>query len=464
MPYGRRYRRHRARGGRLRRRSRRYPARRPKVSRKRSRSRFRKVPKSIKRAGRLACPVVYECLKKIAASNTTYNLMSCLGSKSCTVDKFATAVPMAITSGPFSGATGEAIEPCGYLGFNLYEDPTARDGIGLSRVTQHPASILYTGTPVDFHVFPLLAQTNPQVATAIFNENNCRTSSTANIISYDNRHKQVIIWPPIDSTSATGSTWDVVFKQKLIMHEIVWWVPDLTTIEDKFLVVTEGASNTCAETQTALRARNTWLRQMYNAYFVKRPVLDDGESAAPTTMLDIVDICTAGPAIGGDTYMEPTVDATPLLAIANDNMWPLQRTTIEYQLGGIQDRRKEAKPYWNRKRTFTRPMRDYFRAGTGVHEATATGVLSPGQHILISAGRKFNINKKMQWERVAADAVPDSSVREVCPRGCYVYVKYWYFMSGMQIGITLANTIRPGVSNVCPERPMKTNILKWQNV
>lgn len=371
---------------------------------------------------------------------------------------------MALGSGPFSGDTGETMLSCGYLGFNLYEDPTARDGIGLSRTTQHPASILYAGTPVDFHVFPLLAQTNPLAATAIFNENNCRTSSTANILSYDNRHRQVIRWPAIDTASASGSFWDVAYKMRLIMHEVVYWVPDLTTVEDKFLVVTEAASNTCAETQVALRARNTWLRQMYNAYFVKRPVLDDGEDAVPTTMLDIVEICSGGPAIAGDTYMEPTVTATPLLAIGNDNVWPIQKTSLEYMLGGIQDRKKEARPYWSRKRTFRRPRRPVGTLGMGVHEATATGVVVPGVFQKIRAGRMFNINKKMQWERVAADAAPDSTVREVCPRGCYVYVKYWYFMSGEQQAAAVVNTLAPDVFNVCPENPVKTNILKWQNI
>lgn len=452
MPYGRRRRRRYSRRPIRRRKYRRLSRGRKKVS-----SKFKGIPRRIKRQAKLACPVVYECLKKIAIRNKTYCLKTCAGLKTTSIVKFALAgaANMTVSQGPFSAGTGEDAETCGYFSAgNVYNVPTAfAEGNGLSLVDHHPASVEYRNTPFDFQVFPLLAMANPTVADARFNENNCRVAHSCNIISWDNRHHIRIEWPTIDQAGAGLA--DAARDQYLMMHEVVWWVPDLTTVTGNALVAVVPAS--AAAAQVSSRLQRTWTRQMYNAYFVKHPIAD-------ASITDVIDYTAGSTANASNTFNEPLVDSAPATEIGDDNMLPQFRDELQYLAAGIEDRKKDGKPFWNRKRYYRRPRGNL--TGNNVNTSTSAQTVSlPQVSKIISAGRKFNINKSMEWDRTTPDATPDSAVREVCPRGCYVYVKYWYYANNFRssTAIPTATPIHPNLSMAFVGKVDKTHILIWNN-
>lgn len=423
--------------------------------RKRRRTKaFAPTSKRIKRAGAIACPVVYECLKKIADSNVIWSLKSCAGSVATTVDKFSSSTAFNALQGPFTTGTGEAIDNCGYLGINVYQDPNAVPSAGAISTEMHPASTEYRHMPFDVNVFPMIAMTNPVVSAGIFNESNCRASNQCNVKFFDNKHSLRIIWPQFESV-VTGTLW-AVKKMTLSMHEVVYWVKDLSTIEDNALVNTAAQTATHELTQARLRISRSWLKQMYNAYFVNHP-LDDSDIGVGGAGADEIDLTTT---VAFDTFDEQQPAAS---RINDDNTLPRWRDASEFIANGVTDRRKDAKPIWNRRRTFRRP---YPRlTGSVVHEdGTVNTGSQPEVHTHIRAGKRFHINEKMEWERIAADAVPDTTVREVVPRGCYVYCKYWYLKPNSPAVTALVKELAPSVSLAFTGAVDKTHVLAWQNM
>ncbi len=456
----------RARSAPMRRRRRTYKKRSFSKKRRRSakRGHFKTIPKSIKRAGTLACLVVYECLKKLGDTNTCWNIKDCNGNVRSTVDKFASESPFLKFQGPYRGTSESGAMPCGQLGFPIFSDvsnaPT--DLSGAQSTNQNPGDILYKNTPFSDHVFPLLARTNPTVTSALMNAQNCRLGDKCNIIFFDNKHSLRIDWGAIDTTAAIVQ--NIAWDQRLMLHEVVYWIPDIKTVIDNGLVNDQGSVDTVAEAQVQLRLARSWSRRMYNAYFVAHPVLDDGT----TSLLDVVDITTGGLTEAFDCWNEPlhVTQANRDLQITDDNMLPRFRDTKEYLAAGVLDRRKDARPVWNKKRKFRRPRYGAGRYGVAVHEAGAGSCVLPQQHTYVTAGRRFNINKNMQWEKTEADSNPDSTVREVCPRGCYYYRQYWYFSTNSTVASTsVASTSGlPIISISHTRRVDKTMIVKFQNL
>ncbi len=461
MPYGRRsYRRHR-RNYRRRGKYRRSRFRRPKVSRKRSRKTFAKTPRSVKRAGRLACPVVYECIKKIADSNVTWNLKSCEGVVTTTVDDFAsTGADFSKAQGPYSATSETTMPPCGQMGMPIFSDVAVAQ---VQACVQHPADIRYRFTPFNYHVFPMLAMTNPS-AGAAFNADNCRTTNQCTIASFDNSHSLRITWPADQGTSTLEL--EGIWGNTLTLHEVVWWIPNLTTVIDQGLVATTAETDTVAEAQAVLRTSRSWLKRMYNAYFCTHPVLDDGEAASPTAMLDVVDITTGAPTIGFDCWNEPlyVTAANRALQISDENVRPRHRDTKEYMAPGVLNRRKDARPKWQRKRTFRRPRNTWRRNGIAVDESGPGGWGLSARTQYIRAGKRFPINKKMEWEKLIADGSPGDEVREVVPRGCFCYVQYWYYRTGVPDATFITTAIAPSIDLDFTDHVDKTMVLKWQNL
>lgn len=412
----------------------------------------------MRRSATLACPIVKRCLVTLAESNIAYVFKSCVGIVTTSVDDFAAGGASEFASaeaGPFALGTGEDVQPCGYQGLHIYANPVAHPGAGMVLSDCHPANATgYVEMPWDVNVFPMLAMTNPTVADAVFNENNCRSTRKVTIHYFDNRHHARIVWPRVNDIS--NGIYEHIKYAYLQVHEVVWRVPDLTTIETHKLVAAFSASTTVAATQALLRTRNKWLFQMYNAYYVKHPVVD-------ATITDVTDIVTGPPVNAFDTYHEPTVLATPLLVIANDNILPRTRDAKEYIAVGVLDRRKDAKPVWQRKRKYRRPT-GAVGSNVAVHEDGSTGAfVIPQTEQIISCGNKFNINAQMVWEKVVPDAAPDSTVREVVPRGAYVYCKYHYYDSMMPSGTALDTAFAPKVFLSFTRTVDKTHITKWSN-
>ncbi len=417
------------------------------------RGHFKAIPKAVRRAGTLACPVVYECLKKLADSNDCYAIKRCAGIVESTVDSFgATTTTFDADQGPASLGTAEVMPACGLFGINIYANPVEVPSAGLSTTLHTPGTTAYREIPWDFHVFPLLAMTNPTATAPLMNENNCRTNQQCTIISWDNRHRFRIQWAAIDTTSA--EEYQSTYKSYFMMHEVVWWVPDLSTVEDNGLVATDAGSDTVAETQVLLRLQRQWLKQMYNAYFVNHPIDD-------ASIIDEVDIVTGPPVNAFDTFNEPDTAANPENNISMDNLGPSFRDSKEYMANGVLDRRKDAKPVWNRKKFLRRPRA---RGSFHVHENGGTGGVVNEVTSVHRAGKLFQINKKMQWEKTAVDATPDTNVRDVCPRGCYVYIKYFYYNTGMLSGTTQAITRAPTIRIDLTNKVDRTHRLKWVNI
>lgn len=431
------------------------------------RGHFKTIPKAVRRAGTLACPVVYECIKKIADTNTTYALKDCDGVVTTTVDKFVTTYSFDKVQGPYDGVSETTIPPCGQMGMPIFSN-VATGNSGAQTCTNHPADILYRETPFWYHAFPLLAMSNP-AAGAKFNGDNCRDSNTCNIISFDNRHSMRITWPAVTTTAS-----DIVeglWGGTLMLHEVVWWVPDLSTIIDQAIVNTSAQVATVALAQVRLRICRSWLKRMYNAYFCPHPVLDDGPpipvGGSTTAMLDVVDIVTGAVADAFDCWNEPlhTTSANQALQITDDNMMPRFRDTKEYMATGVLDRRKDARPVWNKKRTFRRPRSiGWQRQGQAVDENAGAGATLNARTQYIKAGRRFPINKKMQWEKLDADSAPGDEVREVVPRGCYVYAKYFYYRTNIPNAAFQIKAIAPTIAMSFTMHVDKTLMLKWQNV
>lgn len=453
MPYGRRRRRRTRRISR-RSRYRRYPSRRKKMSRKRKRTSFRNAPRHIQRKATLACPIVRECLKKIADSNIVWALQSCDGTVRTTVNQFSDTGSLlhAAIQGPYANATAENMEPCGALGLMIYSNPVTNPAAGLVVTTHHPASITYAEMPFDVNVFPMLAMVNPVVTDAIFREDNCRVSTHCNVRYFDNKHSMNITWPAVDQTAVEVP--DFIFRMSLMLHEVVYFVPDLSTIEDNSLVVGNTASDTVAESQVLLRVRNTWLRRMYNSHFVNHPMADADIS-------DVTDIVTGAPTAAFDCFNEPTGAADPDTVINDDNILPRPRDRKQHLANGVTDRRTEASVKWQRKRWFRRP-RDV--RGSNVHEHGGAGIVLQLRHSYIRCGRRFHMNKKFEWERTTADATPDTVVRDVVPRGCFVYVKYWYFRTGQGLTTLQNRAMAPTLTLAFTQSVDKTHILSWQNM
>lgn len=445
MAYGSRHNRRRPRRTRRRRSYRKRRVRRRKMP-------FKKTSRAIRRAGALACPVVYECLKKIADHNQIYSLKDCEGAVRSSRDNFTASEPHLAIAGPFSAGTGEAMEPCGYLGFNVYADPNVVPHAGAMVTDMHPANIEYAGIPLEYQVFPLLAQTNPTITDSAFNENNCRVTSRANIISFDNRHSYRITWPEVinDAANAVG---DLIWNMTLTSYEIVWWVPDLSTVEDNKLVSIVVDTDTHEETQIDIRIRNKWLRQMFNAYICTHPVPD-------STIVDVTDM--SGTTSGNfDQYNEPTAIG---IRVDDDNMLPRSRDPKQFLADGIHDRRKDARKLWMRKKVHKRPKRRNRVGNSRFIVTDAQGMNLASTQSRHRAGRVFHINKNMEWDRQTADSTPDTTVRDVCPRGVYVYCKYWYFRTLAASTVAEDNILAPSVTTTFTGAVDKTHVLKWQNM
>lgn len=399
-------------------------------------------------------------MRKIGNQNTTYNIKDCLGTVTTTVDKFVSETDFDKSQGPYLATSEVTVPPCGMMGMHIYTD-VANDATGCQDVLHHPASVFWRDLPFGHHVFPLLARGNPASAAA-FNADNTRLTDSAYIISFDNRHSLRISWPAVDTTDA--HLLDAVWASRYTMHEVVYWIPDIKTVELNGLVSITADCDTVAEAQVQLRKMRTWSRRMYNAYFVNHPVLDDGTADVPTSLLDVIDIVTGPPTTAFDCYNEPlhVTAANRALQITDDNLLPGWRDTKEYMAAGVYERRKDAKPVWNRKKVFRRPRTPQYYQGAAVHEDAAGGASMNQMFQRVRAGRRFMINKKMVWEKQTADSAPDSAIREVCPRGCYFYQCYWYFQSNAAEGAFQARAnLIPNVSLDFTKHVDKTMVLRW---
>ncbi len=437
---------------------------RRRSSKRTKRGHFKTIPKAVKRAGTLACPVVYECMKKLGDTNIIWSLKNCAGSVSTTKDKFVSSTAFVKVQGPYNGVSETVAESCGLMGMPIYGDVSAGQ-TGCQDVGQNPASVFWSEMPFADQVFPMLARTNPGAASA-FNDETCRTGDKCNIIYFDNRHSLRIQWAAADTADQVGI--ETIWNSTLMLHEVVWWIPDISTVEDKGLVSIGADCDTVAEAQVQLRKKRSWLKRMYNAYFVPHPVLDDGSDTTPTAMLDVVDIVTGALATAFDCWNEPlhTSAANRALQITDDNMMPKFRDTKEYIANGVLARRKQAKPVWNKKRTYRRPRETFRRSGMGVHETAAKGVVLNTRQTYVRCGRRFNINKSMQWEKIAADSAPSATVRQICPRGVYMYAQYWYYRTGAPsaTGAALALVGLPTITLDHTGHVDKTMMLKFQNL
>ncbi len=380
-----------------------------------------------------------------------YTIMSCLGLKSASGDKFATTTTFASVQGPFSAGTGESMSPCGLLGFNYYTDPNSFPACGAVVVDMNPSSATVRSMPVEINVFPLIARTNPTVTSAKENATYCRTKNSANIISFDNRHSYRILWAGAQAVT-TGGVTEMQYNMRLTSYEIVWWVPDLSTIEENKLVMTVAETATHELTQANIRIRNTWLRQMFNAYMCKHPVAD-------ASITDVTDLSgVAGNAF--DTYNEPT---TRTLVVQDDNMLPSRRDPKAIMAEGILERRKEARLLWKRVKVHRRPRQknptlSVVEVGATTNECNMSQIQS--YH---TAGRRFPINKRMEWDQETPDTDVDSTVREVCPRGVYVYAKYWYFQTKNNLPAFASSIQAPSVFLTLTGKVDRSQELRWQN-
>ncbi len=388
-------------------------------------------------------------MKKLDPINEVYTIRSCLGFQEGSTDKFVTSVEFTTLQGPFAGATGELMSPCGLLGFNYYQDPDSISSAGAFVTDHNPANVLYARMGIEFNVFPIIAMTNPTVVDAVFNEQYCRTKNSANVISFDNRHSYRVLWPGV-AADADLSVLQMMYDMTLTSYEIVWWVPDLSTVEDNKLVMTASETVTHELTQTNLRIRNIWLRRMFNAYICKHPVPD-------STITDVTDLSGT---TAFDTYNEPSSRA---IVVDDDSMLPRTRDPKALLANGVFDRRKDARKLWMRKKVHRRPRRQLPNYSV-VEVAGFSGETNiPQRTTFHTAGNKFNINKRMEWDQQTPDTDTDTTVREVCPRGVYVYVKYWYFQTHNTAATFESNALAPIVAVDLIGRVDKSHHLKWQN-
>ncbi len=419
------------------------------MSKKRRRSAFRKPSKAVLRAGRLACPVVAQCLRKIADSNTVWCTKNCNGVKESTVDNFTLGFAFDEAGGPSNN--GETLDTCNFLGIPIFQDPVAAvaatQGGGLVLVGHNPANVLYGGMPLAVNTFPLIAKTNPSCAAA-FNGGTCRESEQSTVTYFDNRHKLRIEWPQVGTTGVGAA--NALKRTHLAMHEVVYWVPDLSTIETNKLVATAAEAASTALIETNLRLQRKWLRRMYNAHFVPHPIAD-------STVQDLVDVTTGATTTPLVTFNE-TLGET--VRISNNNLDSYPRDSSEFIAAGVMDARKEARPVWSRKKKFYRPKSNL---GAMTENTSDFMCLSQLQTSRVTAGKKFHINKKMHWESTTDDATPDAAVRDVCSRGCYVYCQYWIIVTDVLHGTALAASILPFIA-AAETKPGRCQQIRWQNV
>lgn len=437
----------------------------------------------INRAAKIACPVVYKCIQKITDHNIVWSLKNCEGLISSTVDDFADSTAATVEQGPFSLGTGESIDPCGYLSAgNIYKNPAAHPHSGLMLNQMNPANEqYYNEIPLDYHLFPIIAQTNPG-ADANENGQNCRDSTKALINYFDNRHSLRIVWPAVQD--ADDGVYMMTKDQRLVMHEVVYWVPDLGTVRTHKLISDVGDAGNVAATQALLRTRRKWQLQMYNAKFCTHPVVD-------STISDVVDIVTGPPVNAFDTFNEPLAPAVTV--IGNNNILPKQRDTKQFLAAGVLDRRKDARVVWSRKRSYRRPAYSMAVAGnatmipktytvpsfavtdpTTAHTVVmndVNGVVGgtayvslPVQVTKIRCGKKFNIDKQLEWQQGIPDADIEDSINDVCPRGVYCYTKYWFYYPGMIDTNTEDRDLAPKVFANFTGAVDKMMVLKWQNI
>lgn len=457
MPYGRRRRRtysgrrrrYRSLGG--------YRPRRSKMSKK-SRLKVKSYRKRrrVVAAGKIACPVVYECLKKIADSNVAYNIKDCDGVvRTSVIDPdlpFAgTGFQFFVSGGPFTDTTDE-IESCGYLGIPYYRTPDGANK-GLHVTACNTAREEYAETPLQTHIFPMIPRTNP-TAGANYNPLSCRESDHTSVTLFDNRHTLRIQWPPYGLAEVEISLQQFTRQQKLIMHEVCWWISDLSTVEDNALVSLPAAIATDALAQVDARKKRRWLRQMYNAYFCNHPLPD-------TTVVDVIDLTTGSDPL--DTFNE-SLAANARLSIVNTNI--RGRDTLAFLAAGVQDRRKDAHPIWHRKKTFRRPhVMASQQVGITVHETgNANDCVVPDASSYVKAGKKFKIGKKMVWDKLVPVAVPDLLVREVVPRGCYMYCQYWWYLPNTSELGDIPGDLAPHIFASRTKWADRMLITKWQNM
>ncbi len=402
-------------------------------------------------------------MKKLGDKNNVWSIKSCDGVVTSTVDKFTSGTSMKKVQGPYAGTSETDIPSCGQMGMPIF---TSVDGTGISGcqdVTMNPGRTAYTRTPFPAHIFPLLQRVNPTAVLATVNASTSRLGDKCNIVSFDNRHSIRITWAQADAT--TGENVHVINNQRLWLHEVVWWIPDITTVINHGLLSTVAQSDTVAEAQVQLRLQRTWSKRMYNAYFCNHPVVDDGAAASPTSLLDVVDITTGPLTTAFDSWNEPQYVAGAALQITDDNLLPRSRDTKEFMAAGVVERRKDAKPVWSKKRKFRRPRARI--QGIAVHDGlSATAMVDTERFQTVSAGRFFEINKNMQWEKTVEDDDPSSTVREVCPRGCYYYCQYWYYQlnSPTATDSTASQIGKPTLELSHTQRVDKTMKLVFQNL
>lgn len=430
------------------------PGRRVMRKRRRTKKKFAAPSKGLKRRARLIVPVLKEALKSIADTNEAYNIKDCLGSKGTSVIDEADPIPFvskahAVTNlgGPFT-LTTDTVEPCGYLGIPLF-GVNIGPCRNLMLTTCHPANTLYICMPLTACAFPLIARTNPACALQ-FNPGNCRESDSCNVISFDNRMSLRITWNAITSTGSGVTLADYLRLQRMHIHEVVYWIPDLQTVEDNNLVELPAAAATDALAEASLRISRTWLRRMYNAYFVNHPLADASVS-------DVVDVTTGATNI--DTFNESLAVG---LRISTLNTNIRGRDTKEYLAEGVVDRRKDAKVVWQKRRTFKRPIR---KTGFQVHEvASSSDVIMAQETTHLQAGHLFHINRKMVWDKIVPVAVPDTTVREVCPRGVFFYCQYWRFLPNTPSTETHAGTEAPNLAASHTGRADRFQRLRFQTM
>lgn len=449
MPvFGRYYRRRRRRG-----RLARLYSRRTKRGRRRIRT-YRKKQR-VKRRAKNLCPAVYQCLRHLGDTQHAYiKALSYNALQRSSADSFAS------DGGANNRATGPGSADC-------KEQGTATTDIGQGHIIgcpvynwvpaatqnytgfdhpssiENPANLYWRDSAPSFQVFPMLAKTDPSLG-ATYNSSTCRTGEEAVLKTWSNVHTLKITFPnalPASGNIDSKYAFQALSGEYLEFIEMLFWVNDLSTIEDNQLCLDEDLTRSKDDWVTAFNTSRTWLLRQYNAYCTKRPNADADVSmaaSAATNMTDFTDNFSI-------TY-KPDQEAVEIPG----------RELKEFVASGVYDRKKDARLIYCRKRRYRRNLRqlaNWFDPTEDVYKL-------PLCYRNIKAGLSMRLNKKFTWQRGAGG---DSTMRQVVPRGCYVYGQIFRYRNPHMTAQADPQFVAPTITRAFTayQRPIK---MSWQNI
>lgn len=441
MPYGRR--RWRSRRG-MRRRHRRLYSRRTKAGRKRIRRVLKR--KRVAKAAKKSCAVVWKCMQHLADTNRVYCLLNNAGVQYSSVDLF-TGTRTYGRNGGFGGSGTQLAAPTtpidlgpGIIGIPVYQTnsgtASTTSAYDIPTSDCNPASNNYPNMSPTNAVFPLLAQANP-TAPANFTPDATRLGEQAILTRWANKHRFAVEWPPMN-TSTVGTAQEFAKYARLHLYEVLLWVPDIKVVTDNYLVV-DSQNAALATWNSMLQQRTNWLMKMFNAKLVRRPAAD----ASVSYTINAADYST----------MTGTIANAALPTDINIDC--PGRELKEFQATGVFDRRKDAKLVWHRHRSWRRPQK--------TAPNTAGHLFWHNQKHLVSAGINLKTSRRFTWAKQANSATPDATVRQVCPRGVYVYYQVWRFQCAQDDTTYAPQTYLPSI-RLQQAGTMRSNVMEWQNV